>query len=127
MRRYELPERCWRRLEPLLPHPTHHHHAGRPWADHRRVVHGILWRLHTGAPWRDLPERYGPWQTVYERFTRWRADGTWDRLATHLLGDLDRRGKLDRELWCIDATVVRASRSAAGAEKKGAPHPAAAW
>jgi len=126
VRRYELPGRCWRRLEPLPPHPTHHHHAGRPWADHRRVVHGIPWRPHTGAPWRDLPERYGPWQTAYGRFTRWRADGTWDRLATHLLGDLDRRGKLDRELGCIDATVARASRSAAGAEKKGAPHPAAA-
>jgi transposase len=82
-------------------------------------MHGILWRLHTGAPWRDLPERYGPWQTVYERFNRWRRDGTWDRLAVHLLGELDARGRIDRDLWCIDATVVRASRSAAGAEKKG--------
>lgn len=121
MRRYELPPRAWKRLDPPLPHPTHHRHAGRPWADHRKVVHGILWRLHTGAPWRDLPERYGPWRTVYERFNRWRADGTWDRLAAHLLGELDARGRIDRDLWCIDATVVRASRSAAGAKKKGGP------
>lgn len=75
-------------------------------------------------PWRDLPERYGPHTTVHDRLTRWRADGTWDRIATALLAALDRRGKLDRDLWCIDATVVRASRSAAGAGEKGAPHPA---
>lgn len=117
-RRYELSDRSWKRLEPLLPDRTHHHSAGRPWADHRKVFHGILWRLHTGAPWRDLPARFGPWKTVHERLTRWRADGTWDRLATILLTELDERGRVDRRLWCIDGTVVRASRSAAGAAGK---------
>jgi transposase len=76
--------------------------------------------LHTGTPWRDLPDRYGPWQTVYERFNRWRADGTWDRLATRMLGDLDRRGRIDRDQWSVDGTVIRASRAAAGAAKKKA-------
>jgi transposase len=47
------------------------------------VINGILWKLRTGAPWRDLPERYGPWQTCYDRFIRWRRDGTWDRLLAH--------------------------------------------
>nr|WP_262506136.1 transposase [Streptomyces sp. CB00271] len=62
------------RIEPLLPQVDG---RGRPWRDHRQVVNGVLWRLRTGAPWRDLPERYGPWQTVYERFARGEADGTW--------------------------------------------------
>ena len=61
MRRYELSDQQWARLEPLLPHRAHHGRAGRPFNDHRPLVNGILWVLHTGAPWRDLPRRYGPW------------------------------------------------------------------
>lgn len=53
---------------------------GQPLGDHRQVVEGVLWRLRTGAPWRDLPERYGPWQTLYERFARRESDGTRARL-----------------------------------------------
>lgn len=64
----------WERIEPLLPQADG---RGRPWRDHRQGGNGVLWRLRTGAPRRDLPERYGPWQTVYERFARWEADGTW--------------------------------------------------
>jgi transposase len=75
--------------------------------------------LHTGAPWRDLPERYGPWQTVFYRFNGWRRDGTWVRIVTSLLDELDDKGRIDHDLWCIDGTVVRASRAAAGAGKKG--------
>jgi len=118
--RYELPQEQWQRLAPLLPHPTHHDGRGRPLVEHRRVVNGILWRLHTGAPWRDIPERYGPWQTVYTRFRRWRRDGTWARILTRLLADLEHQGRLGHDLWLVDATIVRASRSAAGAQKH--PH-----
>ena len=64
-RRHELPDAEWARLEPLLP----------PRKDDRRILNGILWKLATGAPWRDLPERYGPWQTVYTRFWRWSRGG----------------------------------------------------
>jgi transposase len=64
MRRYELSAPQWERIAPLFPHPTHHGKAGRPAGDYRPLVNGILWVLHTGAPWRDLPERYGPWQTI---------------------------------------------------------------
>jgi transposase len=86
--------------------------------DHHRILNGILWRLHTGVPWRDIPEAYGPWETIYGRFRRWRRDGTWAKILTHLLEDLERRGRLGHDLWLVDATVVRASRAAAGAEKQ---------
>lgn len=119
MRRYELSDRQWARVAPRLSPRRQRHKAGRPPGDHRAVVNGILWVLHSGAPWRDLPERYGPWETVFARFNRWRRDGTWSRLATALLDELDDRGLIDHELWCIDGTVIRASRAAAGAEKKG--------
>jgi transposase len=85
------------------------------------VLNAIFWLLRTGAPWRDLPERYGPWQTVYEWFNRWRSDGTWDRMLQALQICLDRQGRIDWDLWCVDGTTVRASRAAAGAGKKGAP------
>jgi transposase len=100
-------------LEPLLPTSDR---PGHPWKDHRLVIDGILWVLHTGAPWRDLPrETYGPWQTVYERFNRWTKDGTWGRLLEALQARLDADGKIDWGLFCIDGSSVRASRAAAGA------------
>jgi transposase len=118
MRRYEISDRQWTRLAPLLSGRHHPAKAGRPPCDLRTIVNGILWILHTGAPWRDLPERYGPCKTVFARFNRWRRDGTWNRVATALLDELDDKGLIDHDLWCIDGTVIRASRAAAGAEKK---------
>jgi transposase len=121
MRRYELSDRQWARLAPLLSGRSQPGKAGRPPADLRAILNGILWVLHTGAPWRDLPERYGPCKTVFARFNRWRRDGTWTRLATALLDELDDKGLIDHDLWCIDGTVIRASRAAAGAGKKNSP------
>jgi len=115
MARGGLSERAWRRLEPVLPRSEG---RGRPWADHRRVVGGIRWVLRTGAPWRDLPARYGPWQTCYERFARWQADGTWDRVLQALQGEADAAGRLDWEV-AVDSTVVRAHQHAAGAGRRG--------
>jgi len=117
MDRYELSEAEWVRIAPFFPHPTHWGGVGRPWHPHRTVVNGILWHLHTGAPWRDIPARYGPWQTVYDRFNCWRKDGTWARIVTGLLDQLDDAGRISRELWCIDASIVRACRAAAGAKR----------
>ena len=105
----------------LLPHPTHHGGKGHPGKDHRTLLNGILWVLHTGAPWRDVPERYGPGQTVYDRFNRWRRDGTWARLVTRLLDHRERQGRLGRHLWFVDAAVLRATRAAGGAKKKSRP------
>lgn len=122
-RRYELSQRSWQEIAPQLPHPTHPKGRGHPWNPHRPLLNAILWICHTGAPWRDLPERYGPWQTAYDRFRRWRQDGTWSRLVSHLLEHLQRHGQLGHHLWCVDATMIRASRAAAGAEKDAEPVP----
>ena len=113
VRRHELTDQAWAEIAPLLPA------NGRPggqWANHRQVVNGILWKLATGVPWRDLPERYGPWQTCYERFRRWQADGTWQRLLTHAQTRSDAVGEVDWEV-VVDATIVRAHQHAAGARK----------
>jgi transposase len=117
MYRHELTDAQWALIEPLLP--QNEPKKGRPWNDHRPLVNGMVWILHTGAPWRDLPERYGPWQTVYDRFNRWSKDGTWDRVLEALQVRLDERGRIDWDLWCIDGSNVRASKAAAGAGKKG--------
>ena len=83
MKRHELTDDQWERLAPLLPpqRPS----TGRPAKDHRTIINGILWILKTGAPWRDLPERFGPRQTVYSRFRRWQQAGIWERILADLL------------------------------------------
>src|SRR5215213_7630120 len=68
-RRFELTDQEWARLAPLLPAMTPQ--RGGRWRDHRQVLNGILFRVRSGVPWRDLPERYGPWETVYKRLARW--------------------------------------------------------
>jgi transposase len=123
MHRHELSESQYARLQPLLPQPRHHGKAGRPWLSHHTILNGILWILRTGAPWRDLPERYGKWNTVYTRFKRWRRDGTWTGLFATLLEERDRRGQLDHELWCIDGTIARAARCAGGARRRNRRRP----
>src|SRR5579872_7565252 len=116
MKRHELSDQQWELLAPFFP-PRPRRRGGQ-WRDDRTMLNGIFWRLNTGAPWPDVPERYGPWQTVYDRFNRWRRDGTWAQILDALLLRLDDHGLIDRDLWCVDASVIRASRSAAGAEKK---------
>jgi transposase len=80
----------------------------------------MLFRINTGIPWRDLPERYGPWQTVYSRYRRWSRSGLWDRILTALQRELDAAGQIEWTLWCIDGSNVRAHRAAAGGGKKPA-------
>jgi transposase len=123
MRRYEFSDAQWQRIERLFPHPRHHGGRGHPFRPHRPIVQGILWILHTGAPWRDLPPRYGSWQTAYRRFTTWRRDGTWNKILTRLLYRCDRRGRIRHDLWCIDATIIRATRAAAGARRHNRRRP----
>jgi transposase len=118
MRRFELSDEQFALLQPLLP-PRRA--TGRPRANDRTVLNGLLWKMSTGASWRDIPERYGPWQTVYERFTLWRDDGTWIRIVTALQMELDAQGQVDWSQFNIDGTSIRASRAAGGARKKGGP------
>lgn len=112
--RGELTDAAWATMAPLLPLNGR---RGQQWRNHRQVINGILWKLRTGAPWRDLPERYGPWRTCSARFVRWRQAGTWDRLLAHVQTKDDAVGGV---LWevSIDRTVVRAHQHAAGARRR---------
>src|SRR5438067_8930935 len=114
VRRHELTDAEWARLAPLLP--PERPPVGRPNQAHRLILNGILWKLRTGAPWRDLPERYGPWESVATRFRRWRLAGVWDRVlaAVQAAGDAD--GQLDWSVHFLDGTVIRAHQHAAGAK-----------
>jgi transposase len=117
--RGELTDTAWARIEPLLPARGG---RGRQWRDHRQVINGILWKLRTDAPWRDLPERYGPWKTCHERLRVWTADGTWDRILDHVIVKDDSVGAVEWT-FSIDSSSVRAHQHAAGARKKGDPPP----
>ncbi len=117
MRRHELTDDQWDRLEPLLPpqRPA----TGRPARDHRTILNGILWILRTGAPWRDLPERFGPWKTVYSRFRRWQEAGIWDQILTALQREGAHDDRIDGSITMIDSSSIRAHQHAAGARTKG--------
>ena len=116
MKRHELTDEQWELVKALLPQRTAQ--TGRKPREPRQMLNGILWVLRTGAPWRDLPERFGPWKTVYHYFCCWRDDGTFGRILEALQIRLDRQGRIDWDLWCIDGSSVRASRASAGASKK---------
>ena len=116
MHRHELTDEEWALIAHLFPH---NHRQGEPWKDHRTVLNGMFWRMRTGAPWRDIPERYGPWQTIYDRFNRYRKNGLLDRMLQELQIRLDAQGLIDWDLWCVDGSSIRASRAAAGAGKRG--------
>jgi transposase len=126
--RHELTDTQWTKIEPLLPVNGK---PGGQWADHRKVINGVLFRARTGLPRPDLPERYGPWQTVYERHRRCSADGTWARILAELQIEADATDPdgaparaLDREhreqQWPvnIDSTRCRAHQPAAGARHR---------
>jgi transposase len=116
MNRHDLTNTQWERFHPLLPPqkpPT-----GRPAADHRRILNGILWIIRTGAPWRDLLERYGPWATIANRFYRWRKAGIWGRHFAAGQQQGDATGQLDWDIHYVDGTIVRAHQHAAGAHTR---------
>ena len=96
-RRFDLTDFEWSIIEPLLPQKS----RGVPRVDDRRVINGILWRCRTGSPWADIPERYGPSTTCYNRFVRWREAGVWDTLLTAV------SQAYDGELVMIDCSCIR--------------------
>ena len=87
------------------------------------MLNAILWKLRTGAPWRDVPERYGPWKTAHERLRKWAAEGTWEAILAEVVVKDDSVGVVEWTV-AVDSTVVRAHQHAAGARKKGAVGPA---
>jgi len=115
MRRYELSDQQWEAIRPLLPSRNS---KGRPARDDRQLLNGMFWVLWAGTPWRDMPERYGPWQTVYDRFRKWRDSGVIERIMGRLQLRLDEDERIDWGVWFVDSTTVRAHQAAAGARKK---------
>jgi transposase len=113
--RGELTEEAWGVIAPLLP--SSRQRRGGQWRDHRTVINGILWKLRTGAPWRDVPERYGPWQTCADRLYRWRRDGTWDRILAHAQTRSDAVGEVVWEV-SVDSTTARAHQHASSARRR---------
>jgi len=110
MVRLQLDDRQWRKIEGIL---TLYRGAGRPGKDDRNFIEAVLWWRRTGVPWRDLPEEFGPWKTVFNRFDRWSKKDRWKQLLQALQCDCD------DEWHSIDSTINRAHQHAAGG--KGGP------
>src|ERR1700678_3139296 len=108
MARFDLTDFEWSVIAPLLPNKV----RGVPRVDDRRVLNGIFWRLRTGAPWADIPERYGPHTTCVNRFNRWRKAGVWDRLLTAV------SKAYDGDIQMIDSSSIRVHQHAANGQKK---------
>jgi transposase len=111
MRRHEISDEQWNRIKHLLPGQE-----GQPGVtakDNRLFLNAVLWIAKTGAPWRDLPQRFGNWNSVWRRFDRWAAKGVWQQVYRQFQDP-------DVEWLLLDSTVIRAHQHAAGAKKKGA-------
>ncbi|QDU10128.1 IS5 family transposase [Gimesia aquarii] len=111
MSRHDLTNTEWNAIRNSLP-KERSGKPGRPWADHRKTINGIMWLLNVGAPWRDIPECYGKWQTIYKRFRS--QSGFWHHLWSKLLQTLRRNKMIDPSIWCVDGSIVRAHHSAVG-------------
>lgn len=116
MARHGLSDEEWSLIEACFPRPKA---TGRPPMPARQAFEGICWILRAGAPWRDLPEEFGAWETVYAHFNRWSSDGTLEEVFDLLKKRFSREGRFDHSLWSIDGSVVRAHRCAGGGGKKG--------
>ncbi|MFC5058089.1 IS5 family transposase, partial [Saccharothrix xinjiangensis] len=134
MARFDLTDAEWALIEPHVPVAA----TGPLPRRVREQFNGILWRFRTGSGWRDVPERYGPWSTVYSRFNAWAKAGAFQRLMDALIAEAASRGQIGLELVSVDSTIVRAHHESAGlavagetldaleqalTEEKGAPLP----
>lgn len=112
MRRYALRDDQWDKIKDGLPGSDDH--VGVTARDNRLFVEAVIYRYRAGIPWRDLPERFGPWKNVHTRFSRWAKSGVWERIFKMLATDAD------NEYAMIDSTIIRAHQHSAGAQKKAA-------
>ncbi|GGR60792.1 hypothetical protein GCM10008959_23240 [Deinococcus seoulensis] len=115
--REEISDEQWARLEPLLPPLMG---WGRPYLAHRLIVSGIIWVLRTGAPWRDVPERFGKWTTVSSRYSRWTAQGVWQAIWASLQREGDRNGQLNWSMHFVDQEFPRPLEACATRHHEGA-------
>ena len=115
-KRYKLSEEAWGVVSDLF---IETHGRARPRLSDRLMLDGVLLGLCSGAGWRDMPERFGPWSTVYQRFRGWRNQGTFDQMLKRLHLRLNEQGLIDLQTWMIDSTAVHATRASSGAGKKG--------
>jgi transposase len=109
MRRHEIDDDQWSKIKSLLPGKVGD--PGRTAENNRLFINGVLWIARTGAPWRDLPERFGEWNSVFQRFNRWCKRGVWQRVLTAWQDP-------DLECLMLDSTVIRAHQHSAGASSK---------
>lgn len=114
--RHELTDEQWEAIQDLFPGPAR---TGRPPMDRRTVMNAIIWLNNTGAKWRDLPADFGNWRTVYGWFDLWNNSGLLQNIVDRLTRFMIESGGLAEDLWCVDGTILRAHRCAAGGGKKG--------
>jgi transposase len=124
----DLTEEQWNVLKPLIPVPPRRLDGrGRPWREARAVLNGMLWILRTGAPWKDLPSRYPPYQTCHRRFQQWGRSGPLEQLLRTLATDLEERGGIDRSECFIDGTFVVAKKGGAMGERPSGAKVRRSW
>ena len=123
----EITDEQWERIEPLLPKPGPGHKGGRPRADNRACLEGILWVLRSGARWRDLPDRYPSPSTCWRRLGEWEAEGVLEDIWATLLESLDEQGLLDWEEVFIDGTFAPAKKGASTSERPNAERVRSWW
>ena len=110
--RYEITDAEWEHIKPYIPEEQKAGSRGRPCKDSKAMLNGIFWILRSGAAWRDLPERYGPWQTVYKRFAKWSKAGIFEKIFKDLTADANMQD------ISIDSTCIKAHKASAGAKKE---------
>ena len=116
MSRGDLTDAQWERLAVHLPREKTGKRGGQ-WKDHRLILNGMLWVLRTGAPWRDMPERYGAWQTCHCRLVRWQQSGLWTRLLQTLQAEADKQSTVEWDGCAVDSTSIKVHPHAAGAPR----------
>ena len=124
----DLTDQQWKIVEAILPaDPVRDDGRGRPWSDPRLVLNGVLWILRTGAPWKDLPPRYGPYQTAHRRFQNWVRSGVMERLLLTLAEHLKEAGGLDLKECFVDGTFVPAKKGGSTSAKPSGARAPRSW
>jgi len=124
----DLTDQQWNLIEPILPtDPVRQDGRGRPWSDRRKVFNGVLWILRTGAPWQDLPPRYGPYQTAHRRFQNWVRSGVIEKVLLILAEHLKEAGGIDLKECFVDGTFVPAKKGGSRSAKPSVGKAPKSW